>query len=263
MIHEQIDLRSAVEPIIKEAGKIVLSYYHQRLTWKEKGNDNGFVTEADLASERYLIQSLTPLIPGASFFAEESGKTGESDYCWVIDPLDGTTNFAHNLPYFCISVALTYKKVPIFGMIYQPILDELFYAQDGKGSWLNGQKLSLESVPFEKSLIAIGLPYAKNEKYAYILENMWAIARQAYAVRHFGAVALDIAYVAAGKLDGVIFSDLGWWDVAAGMVILKEAGGLSTDFDGKRVGADYKSFIGASSQQVHERLIRLLKPVHG
>lgn len=262
MIHEQLDLVHRVKPIIKEAGDLLLSFYHKRLTWKEKGGDNGFVTEADIASEQFLIKSLTPIIPQASFFAEESGKKGENDYCWVIDPLDGTTNFAHNLPYFCISVALTYKKVPVFGMIYQPLLNELFYAQQGKGAWFNDQPLKLKEMPFEKSLIAIGLPYAKNERYAYILENTWAISRQAYAIRHFGAVALDIAYVAAGRLDGVIFSDLGWWDVAAGIAILEEAGGKITDFEGKMVGPEYQSFIGAGNETVHQRLKLLLKPVH-
>jgi len=279
MIHEQKDLAALVSPIMHEAGKLLLSYYHQRLNWKEKEGDNGFVTEADIASENFLIQSLTSIIPGASFFAEESGKSeGQSDYCWVIDPLDGTTNFAHGLPYFCISIALTHKNVPVFGVIYQPLLNELFYAQKGKGAWLNEAQLSVnlsgacgrtqiktESSEFltesflKKSIIAIGLPYAKNEEYAYILENTWTIAREAYAIRHFGAVALDIAYVAAGRLDGVIFSNLGWWDAAAGMVILSEAGGTITDFQGNQVGLGYRSFIGAGSGEAHQRLLNTLK----
>jgi myo-inositol-1(or 4)-monophosphatase len=259
MIHDK-DIASLVEPIIRNAGQIIRSYFHKRLTWQEKENDGGFVTEADLASENYLIQALTSIISGASFFAEESGKKkGSGPYCWVIDPLDGTTNFAHGLPYFCISVALTYEDIPVFGMIYQPLLDELFYATKGKGAYLNGTKIQTSSPPFEKSLIAIGLPYAKHRSYDYLLENAWVIARQAYAIRHFGAVALDIANVAAGRLDAVVFEDLGWWDAAAGIILVTEAGGIATDFQGKNVGPDYRSFIACGSSELQAKLVDLLK----
>ncbi|MCX5922537.1 MAG: inositol monophosphatase family protein [Candidatus Dependentiae bacterium] len=264
MIHQERDLALEVAPILKKAGALVLSYFHKNLTRTEKfdhGASSGFVTEADLASEQYLIEQLRGVIPEAHVFAEESGNVGEkSDYCWVIDPLDGTTNFAHGLPYFCISVGLTCKDKPVFGMIYQPLTDELFYATVGKGAFVNGVRLATSQEALNKSVIAIGLPYAKNTAYAHLLEKAPFIARQVYAIRHFGAVALDIAYVASGRLEGVVFEDLGWWDVAAGIVLVHEAGGFSSDFEGIEVGPAYRSFLAAGNPEVYKKLFLLLKP---
>lgn len=261
MMHTERDLALDVAPIIRGAGRLLLSYYQKQLHRHEKEGDQGFVTEADLASERYLIDALKIVVPQADFFAEESGKSGSShDYCWVIDPLDGTTNFAHGLPYFCISVALTYQNQPVFGMIYQPLLDQLWHGQLGKGAYLNGIPVVAKSVAFEKSIIAIGLPYIKKEAYASVLENTWSIARQVYAIRHFGAVALDIANVASSRLDGVVFANLGWWDVAAGMVLVTESGGSVSDFQGQPVGPDYKTFIAAGDPEVYQKLLNIMKP---
>lgn len=259
-MHKELDLVGLVTPIIKSAGTILLSHFNTSLERKEKAGDHGFVTKADLESEGYLIKHLQPLIPEAAFFAEESGKRGNTaqGYCWVIDPLDGTTNFAHGLPYFCISVALTQNNVPVFGMIYQPITDELFYATQGNGAYLNGKPLAVSQSSFDKSVIALGLPYAKDDTFDYLLQRTLAIGRQVYAIRHLGAVALDAAYVAAGVLDGMFFEELGWWDVAAGMLIIEEAGGLVTDFQGKPIDPAYKSFI-AGGPDIHKRLQEKLK----
>lgn len=264
MIHQERDLSLEIAPVIKQAGAIILSYFNTQLTRTEKVDhaiDHGFVTEADLASEKYIIEGLMSIIPGAGFFAEESGKqeSNQSDYCWVIDPLDGTTNFAHGLPYFCVSIGLTYKEKPVFGMIYQPITDELFWATEGKGAYLNGKAIRVSMAPLEKSLIAVGLPYAKDQACAHLINSTWPIAQAAYTVRTFGAVALDIAYVAAGKIEGALFEELGWWDVAAGMVLVQEAGGQSTDFNNKHVGPDYLSFIATGNPEVHQKLLILLK----
>jgi len=264
MMHLNKDLVSDVAPIIKHAGAIVLSYFHTRLTRTEKlidGIDHGFVTQADLASESYLIEHLAPLIPGASFIAEESGiATGKQhDYCWVIDPLDGTTNFAHGLPYFCISIGLTHNEKPVFGMIYQPLTQELFYATEGKGAFLNGKPIRVSQAPLEKSLIAIGVPYAKDQAFAHLITSTWPIAQRVYSVRTFGAAALDIAYVASGMLEGALFEELGWWDVAAGMLLVQEAGGQVTDFSGNEIDPDYKSFLATGNPEVHQVLLKMLK----
>src|SRR5688572_18903690 len=137
MIHKNDDLALRIAPIIRHAGSILLTHFTTKLTRTDKGYDQGFVTQADIESEKYLITALKAIMPDAAIFAEESGQsTTNSDYCWVIDPLDGTTNFACGLNYWCISVALTYKNKPVFGMIYQPLLNELFYAQEGKGAFL-------------------------------------------------------------------------------------------------------------------------------
>lgn len=260
MLHGENDLVLAVEPIIKQAGDILLGYYNTALTRREKPG-HGFVTEADLASERFLIKKLGALVPEASFFAEESGKTGRTnaDYCWVIDPLDGTTNFACGLPYFCVSVALTYKNKPVFGMIYQPLLKELFYAVEGQGAYLNGNRIRVSRLDVAQSVIAVGLPYAKDTHYAHLLRESGHIAKKVYAIRHFGAVALDLAYLAAGRFEGVIFEELGWWDIAAGMVLVSEAGGLLSDFEGLVLTPEYRSCVATNSPTLQGELMKLLK----
>ncbi len=257
MIQQKIDWQACLEPIVRKAGDILLSYYGKQLIRQEKPR-HGFVTEADHASEQYLIENLAKVLPEASFFAEESGKSGSGEYCWVIDPLDGTTNFAHGLPYFCISVALTHKDIPIVGIIFQPLSNEVFFAQSGKGAFLNGDKINVSApVGFDKSLIALGLPYAKS-KSVPLIHAAESVIKQAYAFRHLGAIALDLAYVAAGHLDGVFFTHLAWWDVAAGMLLIQEAGGMISDFTGNALNPAYNSCI-AGGLQVYETLQSLLR----
>lgn len=247
-----------LEAIVKEAGSIVLSYFNKQLSCRYK-EQNGFVTEADLASEEFLMRELRALLPQAAFWAEESGKSGEGDYCWVIDPLDGTTNFAHHIPYFCISVALTYRHKPIVGIIYQPLLNEFFYAEQGKGAFLNGVKIRVNpEQDLAKSMVVVGFRYAKNKHFMGLVERVRHIMPKTYSFRYFGAVALDLAYVAAGRLDGAFFEGLEWWDVAAGMLLIQEAGGWVTDFQGQEITPTYLSLV-AANRQMHEKLLPLLQ----
>jgi len=250
----QDNLVQLVEPIIRKAGDIVLSYYQKTLVWKEK-KDKGFVTEADIASEEYLISALRKVLPEAAFFAEESGVQGNSDYRWVIDPLDGTTNFAYAIPYFCISVALTYRDIPIFGIIYLPLTDELFYAEKGKGAFLNGNRINVaQERPLQKSLLLVGFPYAKGEAFLSVFNHLRAISQHTYAFRHLGAIAVDLAYVACGRADGVFFEDLAWWDVAAGILLIEEAGGKVSTYENENVTPLYRSFI-AANDTLHAHLL--------
>lgn len=248
MESETVSRASRIEPIIKKAGELVLSYFRQVTTFKEK-EEGGLLTEADLASERYLIEQLQSLVPGAAIIGEELGyNDGSNDYCWVIDPLDGTTNFVHGLPYFCISVALTYQGVPQFGAVYQPLNQEYFWAERGKGAFLNSTKIQVSQLSnLNQSVIVIGLPYKKEEHFMHLLDLIRMVAPKTFAFRHFGAVALDLAYVAAGRLDGIFFEDLSWWDVAAGMLLIEEAGGMVTDFEGNAIDEHYKTFVAAGS----------------
>lgn len=250
-----------VQEIIQEAGEILLLYFQKPSLQKKEKKDQGWVTEADLASEQFLKAALAPLIPGASFNAEESGKTGDgvSDYCWVIDPLDGTTNFVTGVPYFCISIALTCHDEPVLGVIYQPITRELIASCKGGGLFLNGQPVALQSdKELAQSVVVVGVPYAKNEWFMRILDGIRCVAPRTYAFRHFGAAALDLAYVAIGRLDGVFLADLAWWDVAAGILLIEEGGGVVTDFDGKQITKEYKTVVaGSASVQAHLR--QLLK----
>lgn len=258
----KIDLFSAVEPIIRQAGTLLLSYYHKPLTRTQK-QAGGFVTEADIATEAFLIKELKRVLPEASIFAEESADKSDGSenkgYCWVIDPLDGTTNFAHEIPYFCISVALTYNAQPVFGIIYAPVTDDLYYAKKGKGSYLNGKPLQVsELTELSKSFLLIGVPYKKSEHFLHVLSHMHTITPRTYAFRHMGAIALDLAYVASAKAEAVFFEQLEWWDIAAGILLIEEAGGVCTTYQGTEPTIGYKTFV-AGNKMLHGQLLKLLK----
>ena len=250
------DLVSNVEPVIRKAGEIVLSYFQKKLTWSDK-RENGFATQADFASEEFLIAELSNIMPEAAVFAEESGKQGSNnaEYCWVIDPLDGTTNFAYGLPYFGISVALTHKNVPVFGMIYVPLFNELFYAVQGQGAYLNGERIQVaQERPLDRSLLLVGFPYAKGQAFVSVLQNLEEISPRSFAFRHLGAIAVDQAYIACGRADGLFFEDLAWWDVAAGIILIKEAGGKVTTYKGNEVSPEYHTYV-AANDKLHKRLL--------
>ena len=257
MTYKSGNLVKSVEPISREAGAIVLSYFHKAIARTEK-KDQGFATQADIASEQYIIQSLKNIMPEASFFAEESGKTGSGDYCWVIDPLDGTTNFAYGFPYFGISIALTYKNKPVFGMIFDPLHDELYWAEQDLGAYCksNGETRQLsvsKTSELAQALILLSVPYAKDAQFAYVVAKATQLMEQTFAFRHMGAVALDQMAVALGRADGMFFTNLGWYDVAAGMLIIKEAGGSVSTFEGTVVEPSYRSYV-AGNPEIYQKL---------
>ena len=197
---------------------------------------NNMVSYVDKEAEKMLVADLTALLPEASFITEE-GTTGlepdENALNWIIDPLDGTTNFIHGIPVYCVSVGLARGKDLLVGVIHQPNLDEMFYGWKNGGAWLNGNKLKVSGTPLlADSLIATGFPYYKFEKqkrYMYILE---LLMQKTHGIRRMGAAAVDLAYVAAGRFDGFYEYNLNSWDMAAGVLMIKEAGGTVTDFKG-------------------------------
>jgi len=256
-----VKIKGEVESVLVQAGEILLSYFGNDFKIHNKEN-MGLVTEADFKAEAFLIKKLTEIFPEASFWAEESGvciNDSNGDYCWVIDPLDGTTNFARTLPYFCISVCLTYKNEPILGFIYQPLLKELFFAQKGKGAFLNDNPIKISNISEKNgTLLAVAVPYKMNssfyERFSSIIDNT---LKDYFAFRHFGAVALDLAYVACGRFDALFFEELFWWDFSAGSLIVEEAGGIVSDFNDQKIGPNSKSVI-ASNAAVHSDLIQLV-----
>lgn len=244
----EVVYKQAVEPIIKKAGEILLSHFNKPLQSRQKSRYN-LVSDADLESEQFLKEQLAIVEPRASFFAEESGKDGDADtndYCWVIDPLDGTTNFVFGVPYFCISVALTYKQVPLAGFIYNPLGGDFFYAEKGKGAFLNGRQLRV-AAENQLDFLLISFAYIEPQKYLAILTRLAeCITTTSYAVRQLGAAALDLAHVAAGRIDGFVFQELSWWDFAAGSLIVHEAGGIVTDFLERPLNSASRSCIAGS-----------------
>ena len=251
--------KDELRSLILAAGAIVRSYYQGPLQITRKSNGD-MVTSADIAVEQFLMTKLNEIFVQAGFYTEESGKKDTTDYCWVIDPIDGTTNFIHAIPYFCISVALTYKQEPILALIYQPITDELFYAEKNKGVYCNDKPIRVSSQSnFSDSFWLLGLPYSKDNEYFYTWDRVKHIAQKIHSFRHLGAVALDQAYVAAGKAEGLFFMGLSWWDVAAGILMIQEAGGVVSTFEGELVGPTYRSYLG-SNKTLYSPMKDLLSP---
>ncbi|MCF2488428.1 inositol monophosphatase family protein [Dyadobacter sp. CY347] len=197
---------------------------------------NNLVSYVDKEAEKLLVAKLSTLLPEASFITEE-GTTGQEPdptaLNWIIDPLDGTTNFIHGIPVYCVSVGLARGKELLVGVIHEPSLNEMFYAWQGGGAWCNGKPMKVSNVEsLADSLIATGFPYYKFEKqkrYMYILE---LLMQRTHGIRRMGAAAVDLAYVAAGRFDGFYEYNLNSWDMAAGVLMIKEAGGTVTDFNG-------------------------------
>lgn len=232
-----------LDTVLRDAGRLAVSYYGKVLPRMVK-QDGSFYTQADVAVEKFLKHHLQIIEPHAGYVAEESGMTNaENEYMWVIDPIDGTTNFASGFPYFCISVALTQQKIPVVGAIYYPILDQLFYAERQSGAVCNDKPLHVSSVDcLDQALIAIGLSCRKSMPADVSAINQ-AIIKKSRAIRHCGSVALDLAFVAAGVFDAVFLNGLGWWDIAAGIVLVEEAGGMTMDHKGNPLRPGYESCI--------------------
>lgn len=225
---------------------------------------NDFVTEVDRKAEAAIIETLRDAYPQYGILAEESGATAgkgsaDGDYRWIIDPLDGTTNFIHGLPQYCISIALMERGVITQGLVYDPNRDELFTATKGRGAFLNDRRIRVASrTRLEESLIGTGFPFRRIEDLDRYLVMLKAVMQKAAGLRRPGAAALDLAYVAAGRYDGFFEIGLAPWDVAAGSLMVTEAGGLIGDFagDAKHVFAEE---VVAGTPKVFAQLLALLR----
>lgn len=222
-----------------------------------KGIDN-IVTDVDKLSERMIIKSILSAFPGHSVLSEEDSPiSGAAPYRWLIDPLDGTTNFAHSFPFFAVSIALEMSGEPILGVVYDPMRDELFHAQTGRGAYLNKKKIQVSrAARLSDGFIATGFSYGRQGKNENV-KNFRNFLLNSLAIRRAGSAALDLCYVACGRFDGFWEMNLYPWDSAAGMVIVKEAKGLVTRFDGKEF-TPYMKDILASNGYIHKQMIRIL-----
>jgi myo-inositol-1(or 4)-monophosphatase len=218
------------------------------------------VTEMDLLSEKIIVSAIRKEHPDHGFLAEEKAREQTaSPYRWVIDPLDGTTNYAHGYPVYGVSIALEREGEIVLGVVYDPSRDELFVAQKGKGARLNGRRIRVSSVPeLSRSLLATGFPYDLRENPVNNFDHFQNFAYRVHAVRRSGSAALDLCYVAAGRFDGFWEMKLGPWDLAAGSLMIQEAGGKVTDFHGRPPGLD-GSFVLASNGKIHGEMIKVLK----
>jgi len=248
---------SAIE-IAKDAGTFLRSKLNSAHKIDYKGEIN-LVTEADRVSEEMITSKINHLFPEHDILAEEFTHTNrDSDFRWIIDPLDGTTNYAHSYPVFCVSIALQRLDEIILGIIYNPMLREMFVAEKGKGVSLNGKKVHVSStIGISESLVATGFPYDIREDTQNNLNYFNKMIMKARAIRRAGSAALDLAYVAAGRFDGFWEIKLNPWDTAAGWLMVEEAGGLVTDLKGEGYYLD-SPVILASNGKIHREMMDVL-----
>src|SRR3954468_665892 len=227
-----------------------------------KGPAN-FVTKADKRAEEMLYEDLAKARPGYGFIGEEGGSREGADksHTWIVDPLDGTTNFLHGIPQFAISIGLQREGTVIAGVIYNPANDELYIAERGKAAFLNDQRIRVAARRrLDECVIACGLPHIGRGDHELSREGMAALHRRAAGLRPFGAATLDMAFVAAGRLDGYWERNLSPWDMAAGTIIVREAGGIVSGIEGDDDPLKTGSLI-CGNEYVHAELVKILKPL--
>ncbi|OGQ37007.1 MAG: hypothetical protein A3A85_04335 [Deltaproteobacteria bacterium RIFCSPLOWO2_01_FULL_42_9] len=244
---------------VKAAGKVLMKYFRKNARIYHKGKIN-LVTSADIAAEKKIIQIIKRNFPNHNFIMEESPHINKrSDFTWVIDPLDGTTSFAHDYNFFCVSIALQHKSEIVLGVVYAPVFNELFVAEKCKGAFLNGKRIhASKTKKLIDCLLATGFPYAGMKILYKNLAQMKKFLGKVQGVRRDGAAALDLCYVACGRFDGFWEYRLQPWDTAAGKLIVEEANGIVTDFKGKEFDI-FKGHVVASNPHIYKKFLKILK----
>ena len=245
----------------REAGALLLRYFGhvEKLEVHEK-QANDFVTEVDRASEQIIIQAIKKAFPSHSILAEESGSTRGDNYRWIIDPLDGTTNYLHGFPQFSISIALEYKGELESAVVYDPLKDEMFSADRGNGAYLNDHRIRVSSLKsLNGALLGTGIPYRDQTHVDAYFGMMKALIKDAAGIRRPGSAALDFAYLAAGRIDGFWELGLASWDFAAGSLLVKEAGGVVTDLAGGSRHLETGNVV-AGNFKMHQAMLNEIKP---
>jgi myo-inositol-1(or 4)-monophosphatase len=244
----------------RDAGAILMEKLGRKIQISKKGDIN-LVTEADLASEALIIDRIKTQYPKHSILAEESGEAvviGNSEWKWIIDPLDGTTNFAHGYPCFAVNIALEHNGQIVVGVTYDPTRDEMFAAERGQGATLNNKKITVsETSLLSEALLVTGFPYnfAQKENFAH---DMLQFLVKSRGVRRDGSAALDLAYMACGRFDGFWEEGLNPWDVAPGTLLIEEAGGTITYYDGSAFDI-YTPPMCASNGLIHDEMLEVLQ----
>ena len=251
------ELVVAIEAV-RAAGKILSCMLGNAHHIVKKGEID-LVTEADLAAEKIVLEIVGHNFPQDNILSEEAGRRDEASHrTWLIDPLDGTTNFAHCFPFFAVSIALEIENEVVLGVVYNPYMNEFFEAAKGKGAYLNGQPLRVSGTTIlQGSLLATGFPYNVYERPENVIGLLKKMIVRAQGIRRLGSAALDLCYVAAGRLDGFWEENLKPWDTGAGDIIVREAGGRLTTFGGGPYYPYLKSVV-ASNGLIHDEMVRVI-----
>jgi myo-inositol-1(or 4)-monophosphatase len=255
-------LETAVD-IAREAGALLANYFERRVAFELKGEFD-LVTEADRASERLVVERLRSHFPTHGIVAEEGGgfESG-SEYRWYVDPLDGTTNFAHSFPVFNVTLGLERAGEPVVGVVYDPIRQEMFTAERGAGAYLNNRRIKVSATrSLSDSLASTGFPSRKRHHNVNI-HFYYQLAMASHGVRRTGSAAIDLAYVAAGRLDFFWEFGLKPWDMAAGTLLVQEAGGRTSDMRGALHSVTASEHLLADNGVLHEQVIRMFEAIFG
>lgn len=250
------ELDAACE-VARDAGKILLEYFGE--TTSSYKEDKTIVTEADYESEEYIINNLKKQFPDYSFLSEEAGrKEGESDYTWVIDPLDGTTNYSIGNPFFNVCIALCKGTEILTGVVYYPPQDELFYAEKGKGAYLNGEMIKVSDRDDIKESVHSFCHPGDEKTTRRMFEIFQSMKLINSKVRQIGSAALELSFVACGRLDSFMMLNINRWDVAAGALLVDEAAGQITDFEGDKFDLGSDDLL-ASNGKLHDRILNIIE----
>ncbi|MCX7966402.1 MAG: inositol monophosphatase [Syntrophorhabdaceae bacterium] len=251
-------LEFAIQCVL-ESGKIQRKYFGKRINIRHKGTID-LVTDVDMACQDKIISLIKDAFPEDEIISEEKKNYFDGNKNrWIVDPLDGTTNYAHGYPFFCTSIAYEEDGLITLGAVYNPIFKELFYAKRGGGAYLNGKKISVSKIGFLKqALLSTGFPYDVPTSKRNNIENFISFIYEAQAIRRDGSAALNLCYLAAGRFDGFWELKLNPWDMAAGLIIVEEAGGMITDFKGNKFSI-YKDEIVASNGLIHKDMLNILQ----
>ena len=251
-------------PAARAAGDLIVQCLDrlQGLNVTEKSR-NDFVSEVDRRAEQIIIDVLRKTYPDHAILAEESGAQGQGDFRWIIDPLDGTTNFLHGFPQFAVSIALEHKGVLDQAVVYDPLSQELFTASRGVGAYLNERRIRVsQRRTLEGTLLGTGFPFRALHRLDAYLETFRALTPVAAGLRRPGAASLDLAYVACGRLDGFWEYGLERWDIAGGALLIREAGGFISDLNSGAPQLDSGDVV-AGNQYIHDRLLAQISAAHG
>lgn len=255
-----------VLPIAKEAAFEAGSFLKYNIgkvknIERKNGEETNLVTEIDKQSEQMIIAKIREHFPDHDILGEESGTQNlSSEYRWIVDPLDGTTNFTHGLPIFCVTIGIEHNGEIIAGVVYDPNADEMFSAEKGKGAYCNGSKIAVSSSQtLIDSLLVTGFPYNVKDNPDNVIEHFVQFLPVARGIRRLGSAALDLAYIASGRLDGYWEVFLNPWDKAAGILLVHEAGGKVTNFSGEENNIIYHPNTLATNGRIHGEMLEILR----
>ncbi len=249
--------RKASRSLTRDFGEV------EQLQVSRKGAAD-FVTAADLKAEKTLFKELTGAMPAYGFLGEEGGKLkdGDGEARWIVDPLDGTTNFLHGIPHFAISIAVERQGTIVSSIVYNPLTDDLYWAERNNGAYLNDRRLRVSGrANMADSVIATGIPFKGHGKSDQYIKELISIMGEVAGIRRFGSAALDLAFVASGRYEGFWERGLGPWDIAAGLLLVREAGGFVSDLDGGQKMMETGDVLAANGE-LHGGLLKRLKKVN-